>query len=59
MLVTVYEQNPSRGVSGVAQTRFRDGRTEKSNLNAHRQLCGGEGRIPLETTSVFIVTVYR
>ena len=56
MLVTVcgYEQNPSRGVGGVAHTGFRVVRTDRrpygltnvrrsANLNAHPQVCGGGG----------------
>ena len=46
MLVTVcgYEQNPSRGLGGVAHTRFRVIRTDirlSANLNAHPQFCRG------------------
>ena len=49
MLVTVYEyeQNPSRGVGGVAHTRFRvvrtDGRTygEVQILMPIHKICGG------------------
>ena len=42
MLVTMYgyEQNPSRGVEGVAYKRLRVVR-RSANLNAHPQFCGG------------------